>query len=55
MDGWMDASSGDGEIEFSVGAYSVMHAPNVAIMRLVLGLESEEIAMGRLFIHAQLF
>jgi hypothetical protein len=28
----MDASSGDGEIDFSVGAYPAMHAPNVAIL-----------------------
>lgn len=54
----MAASSGHGEIDFSVGAYSAMHAPNVAIMWLALGLgteEVEEIAEGGLFIHAQLF
>lgn len=54
----MAASSGDGEIDFSVGACSALHAPNVAIMWLVMGSgteEGEEIADGgRLFIHAQL-
>lgn len=38
----MDAPSGDGEINFSVGAYSAMHAPNVAIMWLVMGSGTEE-------------
>lgn len=38
----MDAPSGDGEIGFSVGAYSAMHAPNVAIMWLVMGSGTEE-------------
>lgn len=33
---------GDGEIDFSVGAYSAMHAPNVAIMWLVMGSGTEE-------------
>lgn len=38
----MAASSGHGEIDFSVGAYSAMHAPNVAIMWLVMGSGTEE-------------
>lgn len=38
----MAASSGDGEIDFSVGACSAMHAPNVAVMWLVMGSGTEE-------------